>query len=298
MRRWWVFWPLYAGLIGFMLGASFFFGLYGRNVTESEITAQHGHRPAKETPKKEEADEALAFYTLLLMIFTGVLAIATIGLGGATVLLYATGEKQFKFAMRSAVRQSRDMKASIAAANRSAAVAERALTDLEAPFVEVKIRDVGLTHNVESGRLSFSFINYGRTPARILEFDDILESVIIGETPTPPGPESRRGRAMPYGVFSPPNGGECEEFGKVVLRSELSGEPAGPHNLEDRALYFIGYVTYCDIFENVFTVGFCLLYDPMRARWSFRGDEKYNYHRKENGPYVPPQIGPTISGSR
>ena len=96
MWKWRVVCPLYAGLPSFALGASFFFGLYGRDVTESSITAQHEKQPANETTesKKDENDEALAFYTLLLMIFAGVLAFATIGLGEATVLLYATGEKQ------------------------------------------------------------------------------------------------------------------------------------------------------------------------------------------------------------
>jgi hypothetical protein len=101
--------------VGFALGASFFFGMYGRNVTESSIAAQHEQKASGETTKskKDEADEAIAFYTLWLMAFTGILAFATIGLGGATVLLYATGEKQFKFAIRSGIRQSREMKASI-----------------------------------------------------------------------------------------------------------------------------------------------------------------------------------------
>jgi hypothetical protein len=40
MRKWWIVWPLYAGLIGFVIGASFFFGLYGRNATESSIASK------------------------------------------------------------------------------------------------------------------------------------------------------------------------------------------------------------------------------------------------------------------
>ncbi len=103
MRKWWIVWPVYFGLMGFVLGASFFFGLYGRNVTESEIASQEKHYTSAEktNSNKQETDAALAYYTLWLMAFTGVLAFATIGLGIATVMLFGTGEKQFKFAIRS-----------------------------------------------------------------------------------------------------------------------------------------------------------------------------------------------------
>jgi hypothetical protein len=93
---------------------------------------------------------------------------------------------------------------------------------------------------------------------------------------------------MPFGITAPPRG-ECEEFGQTILRREMSGAPAGPYQSEQRRLYFIGYVQYADIFDNIFTVGFCLLYDPVRCRWATRGDDRYNYRRKENGPYMPPE---------
>lgn len=114
LRRWGIVWALYAALVGFSLGASFFFGMYGRNVTEASIASQKVERPSEEKPKqKEEIDEALAYYTLWLMVFTGVLAAATVGLGIATVMLYSTGEKQFRFAIRTGIKQSRDMQESI-----------------------------------------------------------------------------------------------------------------------------------------------------------------------------------------
>jgi hypothetical protein len=48
--------------------------------------------------EREKTDEAIARYTWWLMMFTGVLAFATIGLGVATIGLYLTGEKQAKAA--------------------------------------------------------------------------------------------------------------------------------------------------------------------------------------------------------
>ena len=174
MRKWWVFWPLYAGLMGFVLGASFFFGMYGRNVTEGSIASQHQKEAANETPKskKDEADEALAFYTLWLMAFTGILAFATIGLGGATVLLYASGEKQFRFAIRSAIRQSRDMQASIKAAIAANKVAENALVATDRAWISIKARIIGnLVFKKDSIRIDIRIdvTNVGKSPATHVE---------------------------------------------------------------------------------------------------------------------------------
>jgi hypothetical protein len=57
--------------MGFALGASFFFGLYGRNVMGSSMAAHHEQQATNETTQsqKKDADEAIAFYTLWLMVF-------------------------------------------------------------------------------------------------------------------------------------------------------------------------------------------------------------------------------------
>ena len=47
------------------------------------------------------------------------------------------------------------------------------------------------------------------------------------------------------------------------------------------AAYFRGYVRYADIFDNVFIVGFCFVFDPKRNRWVLRGNKAHNYWRKE-----------------
>src|SRR5262245_20488499 len=75
--------------------------------------------------KKEETDEALAHYTLWLMIFTGILAFATIGLGVATFGLYLTGEKQIRINAENAALQARDTQASIKAAESAAQAAQK-----------------------------------------------------------------------------------------------------------------------------------------------------------------------------
>jgi hypothetical protein len=72
--------------------------LYRPHATIQHIApAAEQHSPNHEpNSKKEETDEALAYYTLWLMVFTGVLAAATLGLGIATFGLYLSGEKQIR----------------------------------------------------------------------------------------------------------------------------------------------------------------------------------------------------------
>jgi hypothetical protein len=172
MRKAWIFWPLYTAVMGFTLGASFFFGMYGRNVTESGAPTQHQRESANETtrPQKDEADEALAFYTLWLMTFTGILAFATIGLGGATLLLYVTGEKQFKFAIRSGIRQSRRMQESIEAAQKSADAAMLAVGAERAWMMHeglpiIVIKDTSTKSKIIGLQATPIWKNMGRSPA-------------------------------------------------------------------------------------------------------------------------------------
>src|SRR4051812_6804929 len=89
-------WPLLAAILGFALGGSAFWGLYGPNTTIQQIA--HAEEPhgseQKASEEREKPDESLARYTWWLTAFTGMLMFATMGLGVATIGLYLTGEKQ------------------------------------------------------------------------------------------------------------------------------------------------------------------------------------------------------------
>jgi hypothetical protein len=138
---------------------------------EGSIAAQHEQEPANETTKskKDETDEALAFYTLWLMAFTGILAFATIGLGGATILLYATGEKQFRFAIRSGIRQSRDMQASIAAAAEANRISREGLQATQRAWIsEESVISSDLIWGESGGQITIktTIKNIGNVPAQ------------------------------------------------------------------------------------------------------------------------------------
>jgi hypothetical protein len=89
------FWIVVALFVGVAVGASI---LYAYLTHIQYLAIPH---------TKGATDDALAEYTLWLMIFTGVLAIATVGLGAATVGLYLTGEKQVDITRRALVGDQR-----------------------------------------------------------------------------------------------------------------------------------------------------------------------------------------------
>ncbi|RXH15230.1 hypothetical protein [Bradyrhizobium guangzhouense] len=149
-------WPLFAALMGFALGGSVFWAAYGPNTTiqQAAEAAEHHSVQGEAKTNKVETDEALAYYTLWLMVFTGILAFATIGMGAATIGLYLTGEKQIRHNVASAAAQSRDMERSMVAANR--------------PWVKVDISVGGpIVYNANGANVTLRYVmrNIGRSPA-------------------------------------------------------------------------------------------------------------------------------------
>jgi len=111
----------------------------------------------------------LAFYTKQLFVATAALALITLGL----VIL--------------GFRQVRDARRSITAAEDSTRIAERALTELERPFVGIDIMDSGFKSELVSeeeyyvtleGNMTFRYINHGRSPATVIETSDKFDVCI------------------------------------------------------------------------------------------------------------------------
>lgn len=146
-----------------------------------------------ETPNKCSAEESknhgfwekascdpTAYFTIWLVAFTAVLAVSTIGLGAATIGLYLTGEKQAKLAAEGFAAQSRDMQASIKAAEgsvkiakRAADIADRGVVLADRPWVALDIEIKGpLKFNPETIEIEVRgmFKNVGRSPAVNVQF--------------------------------------------------------------------------------------------------------------------------------
>ncbi len=199
-------------------------------------------------------DEITASSTAIIAIFTILLVISTIALWKAT--------------------------------KRSATIAERALTELERPFIGIEIHSEGM--NVANARtdphvqlvedLVFRFANYGRTPATITEMFDRFEVCEPGIAPEPVNPQTQ-GNRVPFGVIVGAN-----ERSTGSTRSQSEGIDPNiwmTFSTGDSELYLIGFVRFRDIFDQHHITGFCLRFNKRDARFLFDGDERYNYTRKE-----------------
>jgi hypothetical protein len=107
-----------------------------------------------------------------LMIFTGAVALFTLLLVGATVMLYLAGEKQLRLASETSKRQSDEMLKSIAVAHRSATVAENALIATDRAWISIKAEIFGNLF-FEKDRIHidirFNMTNVGKSPATHVE---------------------------------------------------------------------------------------------------------------------------------
>lgn len=161
-------------------------------------------------------------------------------------------------------------------------IAERALTELEAPFVFVKINSPGLEikgRSVSFGLLKWCVVNHGRTPATILEIFEEVLSVELGKGyPTAKNFSKAHGDKMPYGVIAPP-GGQSEDFPYLAIANLVSEGEETPFS--QTLPFFRGFVRYADILKNHFILGFCFMFDREGNRWILSGGDDYNYCRKE-----------------
>jgi hypothetical protein len=223
----------------------------------------------------------------------GLTAVATIAIAWFTYSLRQStdglkesGEKQIRSMRAIAMKQDLRTREAIEVSNRSAEVAERALTELEAPFTAIKIIDTGLIKKTgEIGHdfaiLQFSVTNDGRTPARLVELvDKTILVEIEGSTPLPMNLDYRSRNTMPYGVISPPNS-ESQPFTQHLLMNHMNELAADTLILKNKTLFFYGFVRYETIFKQRYRMGFCYFYDRYSNRWILTGDENYNYLTKE-----------------
>jgi hypothetical protein len=170
--------------------------------------------------------------------------------------------------------------------NRLWRVSERALVDLEAPFISIKILETGLPvkqgevgHNFE--QLFFSIVNLGRTPATLVELVDKTKMIPENDGYPPPIDLDFRSREeMPRGVISPPNG-ESQPFYQNLFANHLNELAADPLPLRKNAIFFYGFVRYETIFSHVFRLGFCFIFDRFTSCWHLSGGSKYNYLERE-----------------
>jgi hypothetical protein len=199
-----------------------------------------------------------------------VTAIATAIIAIFTVMLVVVTDRQAKLTRR------------------SADIAERALTELEAPFLGLKVTEPGFgaawiskdrcritkTYN----GLTFCFVNYGRTPAVLLELHDRLQICGKGEMPDLEWKPAERGKPYPYGVLIGPDKPSADSF--RLFEDFIKKEEFESFEKEESDFFLVGRLRYRDIFNRISEMGFCAMFDRATSGFVMEGNERYNYCRR------------------
>jgi hypothetical protein len=215
-----------------------------------------------------------------LVRWTAVLSIATIGLIGATAVLGYF-----------AYRQSRDMREVIVVANRSASASERALIELERPWIFVQLSPHLLARSddgvlIDPGEAAeippvaiFEIGNHGRMPAIITSCHIALEAVPATE-PTAGilrdefhmslGPHEKSEKLH---VDCP---GGLMKYGVVVDLITGAIHPVPELDQLENFFFYI-VIRYDDVLGQSHTTSFCWRFDLGVNYWVSFGGSEHNY---------------------
>ena len=203
-------------------------------------------------------------------------AIATIVIASFTIILvWITG------------RQAHLTRIAAEAARRSSLVAERALTELERPFLAVDVLVSGISVDM-SGALSFvgertrwAAINYGRTPAILVDRLTNWPIEAGSAMPYAIDPVAQRPQ-FPAGCVSSadkPYGETANLMAEAPIQTMLDQDA-----WRNRRIFFNGYIRYQDLLGGLYVNGFCLVFDPLGSRFVRIGGETFNYTKTEKTP--------------
>ena len=136
------------------------------------------------------------------------------------------------------------------------------------------------SYRFSGGSFRYQCVNYGRTPAVLVELSQDIQVLDAGKFPTPIDPTVTRGRELPTGCVATKDNPFSE--GDTAMKTY-------PYKLLDfgasrkYTIFFIGFVCYRDmIVGTTYVNGFCFVYDHIGMRFVRRGDnQQYNYTRKE-----------------
>jgi hypothetical protein len=182
--------------------------------------------------------------------------------------------------------------------NRSARIAERALTELERPFVAFVVITTALArrrllHPKDAGRplgviiiqdeIVFTLANHGRLAAILLGREDRLRICDLNCLP-PPLTSADIKETLPYGVIIAPQTQSPDTSRRAIPREVFPADKDQWHDLEwgGKDLILMGIIRYRSALEirDIYEMKFCAVFDPITERFLMRGGEEYNSHKK------------------
>ncbi len=239
-------------------------------------------KPATDCDEKASTDRWTLIWVGLTALFTGLLFVV----GSVQAALFLWQLRLIKDSIKDAATAAK-------AAERSAITAERALTELERPFIVFAIKDAGLHVSAQGavtpkGMLVSQFENIGRTPAILVEHcDNVLVVPRRNGFPNPISPENPQiGMAhhttFPVGFAVGPklNYRVRENMIRKPMEDPLWDNFANNNGARDH-LYIHGFIRYADIFGARYLMGYCAIFDPISNRFVLMGGAQHNYFRQE-----------------
>jgi hypothetical protein len=173
---------------------------------------------------------------------------------------------------------------------RSVQVAERALTELERPYVYVDVVDItaegssgwSLADQGIVGRFRLDIINHGRTPADLTRIHYETTPVAGGGIANAVDPATVGGRELPVGIVAVAGKPYSENETTSASVIQWSGSQIDRHSC-----WVVGFVRYRDIFGKNHITGFTRVFDPIGGRFVARGGDTYNYSRADKAEDIP-----------
>jgi hypothetical protein len=224
------------------------------------------------------------------------LAVWTRWLGIATFALVAVGFGQFLMfwqQLRLMVDGAKDAAISARAAQKSAEIAERSLTQLERPHVFAHVRTAGIRvvqssdgqGQFERDMMELVIYNFGRTPAQLTHIEYKIGVADHGDILSPVDRLQVLGRSLPIGTISA-NGDPFTET--VSMKLQFLQEEIDILQRR-KSIWIVGFVRYVDLLGNHRINGFSEVLDVWVGKYIRRGSEIYNYAADELEGDIPSQ---------
>jgi hypothetical protein len=262
--------------------------------------AQHEHPTEQRTAHPEKTfwerttDDPIAVFNLLLVLFTGVLAVSTIGLGIATYKLWRTSETHAGHMERS-VKAAEDAAKAADASAKALPAMERAYLFLMPENIKFNIRELKRPFRDTQGKrrerddwdieeidreidVTFALTNYGRTPAIITAIHyDLKYFPHIGHVGLNKWPKIPHGRLEETLAITPiaPN----VNSGEFQWRFAISHERWEAAQAADGHIIFWGRVVYEDVFNRRWETLFAWWYSWLDQRFVLAADNQANRRR-------------------
>ncbi len=249
-------------------------------VVHTEAEKAKERLAAEHEAKKAQEDHQLVLATWCLAVVTGALAVFT-------ALLYWTTRRMAIDAKKISEASAGTAASAAAAAKKSAETAERALTVLERPIVNANVPAAGLrvaADGLYRGTLTLNVHNFGRTPAYLTRLQYTISAEPHGAIANAIDPRQIGGRELPNGTVVDRGDPFTESTDLRLWFIEDAEEIARGR----KSVWLTGFARYDDIFGGHHITGFTLVFDRIGERFVRRGNEAYNYARREEEADIPP----------